>query len=157
MNIFVVSTDPREAAAMLCDSHVVKMTLESAQLLCMVYPPGEAPYRNAGSHTRHPCTLWARASRANFTWLVDHGIALSDEYTFRYGKVHKSRAIIEWCRENSERLTFPAEELTPFAQAMPDEFRGPDPVAAYRAYYLGRKRSFAKWNRARGSPDWWSP
>ena len=33
MNIFALSSDPFESAQMMCDKHVVKMIIETAQLL----------------------------------------------------------------------------------------------------------------------------
>jgi hypothetical protein len=49
----------------------------------------------------------------------------------------------------------PTEEVprTPFVQCMPEEYKGPDPVKAYRAYYLGEKMGFAKWTH-RDPPSW---
>ena len=43
MNIFVIDKDPVVAAQNLCDKHVVKMILESAQMLCAPFENGEAP------------------------------------------------------------------------------------------------------------------
>ena len=34
MNIFYVDKDPKTAAKMMCDKHIIKMILESAQMLC---------------------------------------------------------------------------------------------------------------------------
>ena len=45
MNIFYVDSDPVIAAQQLVDKHVVKMPLETAQLLCSAFPQGAAPYR----------------------------------------------------------------------------------------------------------------
>ena len=47
MNIFVLHKNPIEAAKMACDKHVVKMILETAQMLCTVaHAHGfEAQYR----------------------------------------------------------------------------------------------------------------
>jgi hypothetical protein len=92
MNIFVVDEDPEVAARQLCDKHVVKMILETAQMLCTVaHNHGyEAPYKVA--HPKHPCTLWAGKSAANWTWLIDHGLAMSEEYTERYGRTTQERS-----------------------------------------------------------------
>ena len=84
MNIFVLSEDPIEAAQMQCDQHVVKMTLETAQMLCTPFPNGSAPYKH--THYNHPCNVWVRESKANFIWLCDHGDALAQEYTDRCEK-----------------------------------------------------------------------
>lgn len=152
MNIFILDRDPAIAASYQCNKHVVKMILETAQMLCSPFDPGTAPYKR--SHFNHPCSVWARHTRANFDWLVTHGLALCSEYESRYSKTHKSKAIIEWCRDNANTLTFPSEGLTEFAQAMPDECRRPDPVDAYRTYYLVHKRDFAKWPEGK-KPSWY--
>lgn len=155
MNVFVLDTDPRLAAVAQCDSHVVKMTLETAQLLCGAFAPEVAPYKP--THQRHPCALWTRASMANFIWLAEHGLYLADEYQYRYGKEHKSREVIAWCLDNWERAEVVLDpDPTPFAQAMPDEYKNPDPVAAYRAFYRADKASFARWAHNRPPPAWWT-
>ena len=151
MNIFVVDRDPVVAAQQLCDKHVVKMILETAQMLCTVaHNQGHiAPYRK--THPKHPCTLWAGASAANWTWLLQHGLAMCAEYTRRYGRVHKSEEVILWCARL--RMRFPASELTPFAQAMPPQYKSECAVTAYRAYYHGEKAKFATWKSE--VPTWW--
>ena len=153
MNIFVLDTDPVLAAQMQCDRHVVKMTVETAQLLCAAFDSGVAPYRR--THANHPCAIWTRATMGNFLWLVEHGIALADEFAHRYGKQHKSGDVIRWCLFHYDLAHVDhTDEVTPFAQAMPDEYRHDDPVAAYRAYYRGAKREIAEWRHTRTAPDW---
>ena len=154
MNIFVLDLDPNKAALAQIDKHIIKMPLESAQLLCSAFEPGIAPYKR--THYNHPCGVWTRQSCENFVWLAWHGLALADEYTFRYGKVHASRAVILWCLQNVERVQFDSTGLTPFAQAMPDEYKRADPVEAYRAYYRGAKAAIASWKPVRGQPEWWT-
>jgi len=152
MNIFVLHREPRIAATMMCDKHVVKMILETAQMMCTIVASQghETPYRS--THARHPCTLWAAQSIANWNWLVEHGMALCDEYTKRYNKVHKSQYIIEWCA--STHIDLPDIPQTPFAQAMPPQYRSECAVTAYRAYYMGEKARFATWKTQ--TPDWWT-
>jgi len=144
MNIFVLDEDPREAAQMQCDKHVVKMVLETAQILSTV---NGGPYKP--THQRHPCVLWAAQARDNYAWLVEHGLALAQEYAERYRKVHKSTAVIRQLEQ--PRTTLPTGS-TPFVQCMPEGFRGEDPVEAYRKYY--HSKEFAAWNRGREAP-WW--
>lgn len=142
MNIFLLSTDPREAAEAHCDKHVVKMILETAQLLyCAhwVLSPETLPataYRK--THPNHPCAIWVRESAANYRWLVSLGLCLCSEYTFRYGKTHKTESHIKWLAENYPPL--PSSEPTPFRMAMPEEFKDADPIVAYKQYYLGAKQ-----------------
>ena len=154
MNIFAVDTDPKIAAQQLCDKHVVKMILESAQMLCAVFPKGEAPYKRA--FYNHPCTKWARESEENYEWLLSHAFAMCQEYTKRYGKIHKSLEAIHWCGCNYHKLDLPRIGLTKFAQAMPDEYKNKCSVTAYRSYYNGEKAYFAKWSK-RETPSWFTP
>ena len=108
MNIFKLDESPVVSAKYACDKHVVKMILESAQMLCAVHPEGTAPYKR--SFYNHPCTKWVRESARNYEWLLLHAYALCAEYTSRYDKVHKSEAVIEWCDEN--RPDLPNKTLT---------------------------------------------
>lgn len=149
MNIFILDKDPIKAAKYQCDKHVVKMILESAQMLCTAVnlTGGQAKYK--ATHKNHPCTKWARETKANFNWLKKHGLALCQEYTDRYGKRHKSQDIIESVTDE----TIPDGELLPFALAMPDEYKTRDPVESYRNYYKGAKKDFAKWSYS-DKPEW---
>jgi len=153
MNIFVLDPDPEVAARQQCDKHVVKMILESAQLMaaaCILHG-GDSPYKL--THKNHPCSIWARETRANYEWLLTHHIAMLDEYTLRYGKVHKTQEHLDyWLRGV---MLIPEGELTPFAQAMPEDIRIPgDPVQAYRNYYTQEKAHFATWKHGI-IPQWW--
>ena len=153
MNIFVLDENPEIAAKQACDKHIIKMSLETAQLLCSSHMKDSAPYKQ--SHVNHPCAIWTRTSRDNYEWLVVHGLALCDEYTRRYGKVHKSRGVIEWARDNVGRVAFSGTGLTPFAQAMPEIYRSLSAVEAYRKYYLNDKKPFATWKSPASPPQWW--
>lgn len=160
MNIFVLSTDPEEAAQMACDQHVIKMILESTQLLATALrfhgAPDEVLPRTASgtpyksTHHNHPCSVWTRKTRANFLWLVEHVRALSEEYTIRFGKVHACSKWIDTMHRGSAWI--PDGELTEFARAMPDQYKDETSVVrSYRAFYCGEKLSFAKWKR---NGDW---
>lgn len=152
MNIFVLDTDPYKCAVYHNDKHVVKMILETAQLLCGVHWVGgsEAPYKL--SHRNHPCAIWSRECIENYIWLCDLGMALSREYSHRYNKRHKSQDIIEWCYDNKPNLRSNGD-ITPFALAMPDECKVGNAVESYRVYYITEKRSLASW-KMRSIPTW---
>ena len=150
MNIFVLDEDPKISAELMCDKHIVKMILESAQMLCSAFPQGEAPYKKA--FFNHPCSKWARASIDNYEWLLTHAYALMDEYLHRYGKIHKSLDAIAWCDDNYHNLNLPDIGLTDFAQAMPDEYKNNNAVVAYQTYYVNDKKRFAKWKN-RPTPE----
>ena len=160
MNIFYLSPDPVTSAQAQCDKHVVKMVLETAQMLsAVIHRHGiqdDAAYKP--THKHHPCTLWAGDSRTNFLWLVEHGRALGAEYTRRYSKTHKSLRVIEALAHHADAL--PDLGPTPPAQAMPDEYRVPgDAVAAYRAYYTeGKSRTIKMtWRSPSVPPAWFTP
>jgi hypothetical protein len=153
VNVFAVDRDPERAARALCDRHVVKMTLETAQILCSAARAlgQRAPYR--ATHAHHPCVVWAGARRANWEWLVRHGLALADEFERRYGRVHPSRAVIA---RMARRGPPPSRSRRmPFVQAMPEQYRGRDAIAAYRRYYAGEKARFATWKAPARPPRWW--
>jgi hypothetical protein len=154
MNIFVLDTDPTIAAQMQCDKHVVKMPLECAQMLSTVHRHyGSDDFQlYKSTHKHHPCTLWAASSRANYAWLFDHFRALNDEYFHRYYKSHLS-----WTKLRDVVANPPAQmrddDPTPFAQAMPDEFKCDDAVVAYRAYYRNEKAKLLTYTK-REQPEW---
>lgn len=151
MNIFVLSHDVVQAAEWHVDRHIVKMPLESAQMLCsnLVQSGIESPYKPV--HLKHPCTIWAGQSSSNFRWLCELGLALCMEYTYRYNKVHKCEEVINYCFKFIHK--FPNKGLTPFAQAMPDEFKNDNAIEAYRNYYINAKNHLHKWTN-RNIPDW---
>ena len=166
MNIFVLDENPITAATMMCDKHIPKMIVESAQMMASavrrwgatddVMPLTKAGKPYKGGYANHPCTVWAGDTFGNFSWLTDHAIALCVEYTSRFGKVHACadpittlwRVGIDWVGEDD--LT-----TTPFALAMPDEYRDDNAVRAYRAYY--HSKHFAKWEKGTPAPEWWQP
>lgn len=94
MNIFYLDEDPVLAARYSVDRHVVKMILETSQLLSTAHHILDGESAPSGiyksTHRNHPSAVWARSSDANYEWLYLHYLALMDEYTFRYGKHHKS-------------------------------------------------------------------
>ena len=156
MNIFFLDLDTKKCAEYHCDKHVVKMILETAQLLCGVHyttdqVTDQIPYKL--SHKNHPCAIWSRESLSNYLYLCDLGLELCKEYTYRYGKRHKSQEVIEWCITNKPNIV--DKEFTEPARAMPDEYKVKSVVESYRNYYIGAKKSFAVWKN-RDIPEWFS-
>jgi hypothetical protein len=102
----------------------------------------------------HPCTIWARETRDNYLWLWKHAHALCKEYTRRYSKVHvMEKMLVDELYDPPANII--KSKLTPFAQAMPDEYKDNDAVIAYRKYYLGEKTRFAKWKFTE-EPKWFT-
>lgn len=151
MNIFYLDDDIRHCAQFHCDKHVIKMTLESAQILCSVLCINhiKAPYK--ATHLKHPCVIWANQSLSNWLWLKALAGALNDEYKYRFNhtKNHKSFDVIL----SLEIPLIPDLGLTERPQALPDEFKQNDPIQAYRDYYQSRKQHLAQWTK-RGKPYW---
>jgi hypothetical protein len=159
MNIFYLSECPVEAARSMCDKHIVKMVLESAQILCTTHhecpTDAERPERfYRKTHVNHPSTIWVRETTGNYEWICLHALALCEEYTHRYGKVHASQSLIEWASDNIPDI--PDGEITKMPQCMPDEFKTDCSVQAYRKYYNVDKRNSFKcvWTK-REEPNWW--
>lgn len=152
MNIFILDKDIEKCAQYHCDQHVVKMILESVQMLCTALNKKgfTTPYKS--THMKHPCVLWVESSFENFLWLKKLTLALNAEYRFRFERDadHKSVSVLnEISNYNYENRGF-----TEFAQAMPDKYKVlGDAVKAYRQFYLGEKMGFAKWTK-RDVPQW---
>lgn len=161
MNLFFLHYNPVVAASQQCDKHVVKMLLETAQILSSVCRLNGIEHVSLykQTHVNHPVVVWTRASRKNFEWVLAHGLALCAEYTRRYGKVHKSERVIKEIVHLYTAINFSAEHVTLPPLCMPDEFkRGhglciEDIVSSYRNYYMGPKRAFAKWKFTE-CPEW---
>lgn len=159
MNIFFVDRDPVVAAQCLVDRHVVKMILESAQILSTVVRQRYGRSLSTrmditlyeSTHRNHPCVRWAAETSGNYEWLRAHAVALCEEYAFRWDRLHASEMLI---RRVLSRCPFVySSPMTEPPQAMPEEFRRPDPVAGYREYYRTGKARLHKWTR-RQPPIW---
>ena len=152
MNIFYLSRDPEKAARMQCDKHIVKMPLETAQLLSTAHVEldlNQVAYR--ATHKNHPSAVWARSNRSNYKWLFEHFRALCFEYQDRYGKVHKSfQDHIDALKIYPENLPDGIFQDPP--QCMPDECKRDCAVLAYRVYY---KHKADDWLR-KGRPMRWT-
>ncbi len=176
MNIFILDKDIKTSVSYYCDSHVVKMCLETAQLIQTtlwidsIFPkaiprkldkeerallmktkadvPNLFPYKP--THENHPCAIWARSSLDNYVYMLELFETLLAEYTYRFGKVHGSSKILE---DDYEVFTLPKVGLTPFAQAMPDEYKDTCAITAYRNYYINEKSHLLVWTK-RDKPYW---
>ena len=152
MNIFVLDEKVEKCAEYHCDKHVIKMILESAQMLSAVVRLNGHDVGYKLTHKNHPCTKWARESLSNYNWLKELTKLLNYEYRYRYEKDinHKSYDVV---------MTLPTPKipdigLTPFAQAMPDQYKNKNAVKAYRDYYINEKSKFLTWTN-RKTPIWY--
>lgn len=141
MNIFYINKSPEISAQMMTDKHIVKMILETAQMLSTAH--NELDFDNAdlykSAFKNHPSTAWVRQSVGNYAWLYEHFVELNNQYTQRYGKTHKT-----WNALN-HILCHPPRNiaLAPFTQppcAMPDQYKlYDDHVKNYKLYYVNEK------------------
>ena len=158
MNIFVTHTSPFISARNLPDKHIVKMPLECCQMLSIIYSDwyygvgklhkldGTAYATMYGAFRNHPCTQWAAANQYNLAWLIVHALALCDEYTARYDKVHscykpilESTIIYNKCFDDD--LSQAYTKVTEFTRAMPDDIKYDKTITTIQAYikYLNTK------------------
>lgn len=166
MNLFILSLIQKEIAQYMMDKHVSKILLESVQMLCSakrILDPEDEINANLYkmAHKNHPVTIWCRTTKANFIWTLDLVEELHNEWRFRYGhpttKFHKSYLTAMILRENiPSDDKFEEIGLTPFALAMPIEFKTDDPVDSYRRYYMSdEKQKIASWKKQREMPEWY--
>ena len=161
MNIFGIDTDTTSCATYHTDRHIVKMPLETAQMVSFVYYhkdlwDGEVPnllMNFSAGHDKHPCSLWLRENLVNFLWTCEFGIKLIEEYRFRYDsqKHERCKMIFEWALDNLPNL--PVAEFTSFAKAMPEEYKVDCSVESYRNYYRVGKSELHQWTK-RNKPEW---
>ena len=152
MNLFYLDHDPKKAARMQCDKHVVKMILETAQLLSTAHAEldGESPAYKP-THKNHPSAVWVRSSAYAYTWAWRHLRELGIEYSKRYNKAHKT--IVEHLstlRVLPESINMDMTPTEP-PQCMYDECRRDDTVLAYQLYYNAKAD---EWSAA-GKPMKW--
>ena len=157
MNIFFLDKTPELSAKMLCDKHIPKMLLESAQMLSTAVQnyTGRIEELYKPAYPNHPMTKWVGSTFSNFQWALENAVYISDEYTKRFKKLHKSSRILNVIYDNQYYKDIPDERFTEPPQCMPDEYRDTDYVTAYRRYYNTDKKYFAKWEKGRSCPEWW--
>lgn len=181
MNLFILDKDPVVAAQLQCDKHVVKMIVESAQMLSTAHRmldgvlttgPSNSGKRISKKwihsdpelesilykavHIHHPCTVWTMQSNNNYTWHWIHFVALCDEYTYRYGKVHSTDTLLRNVLKQLPR-NIPVGYLTnqPLAMKSNPECMFPnDVVRSYRAFYQTKQERFRMAWTNRPIPEW---
>jgi hypothetical protein len=177
MNIFYLNSNPKLCAAQHVDKHCVKMILEYAQLLSTAHrvldgvstiDRGGATGRQRTSyilpdsrdsvlyrttHINHPSAVWVRQSDSNYKWLYYLLVNLCHEYTYRYGKVHKTAGLLDVLWQLPKNI--PVGDFTDPTPAMPDEYKATNSIQSYHNYYNGPKAHFAKWTK-RPTPSWFN-
>jgi hypothetical protein len=180
MNIFFLDIDPEACAKFHCDKHVVKMILESAQLLSTAHrildgveytelsDSGRRLKRwkvkdaekesllYKATHVNHPCAIWARSAPQHYAWLYALLTFLCKEYTYRYGKVHKVEREGLLKTLGHYPLNIKKGNVSPPPKAMPDQYKNEDStIESYRNYYKVAKKELLAY-RKREIPEWLS-
>lgn len=159
MNIFILDIDIDKCAMAHGNKHVVKMITEYNQVLSTVCHEfgisTEGMYKK--THVNHPSCVWGRESKANFEYLLDLNIALLNEYTYRYGKVHAGSRLIPLFIDVLDKLPIGKGNMTPFVAVLPNKVvKNCDHtkvVELYRHLYMTEKRNLAEWKN-RKIPEW---
>jgi len=160
MNIFYLSDYPHLCAEFHCDKHVVKMILETAQMLSTAHHELDGENAVEGiyksTHKNHPSNIWVRENYGNYQYTWELLYHLLEQYKIRYKKTHATHRLLDPLSirpKNISGMPVPTEP----PQCMPDEYKVEgDSIQAYRNYYMGEKSYFAKWNYTT-PPNWWQP
>jgi len=176
MNIFYLDKCPKQCAEWMVNRHVVKMILETAQLLCTAHrvldgtmyydktktgrrvkrwrlsdPMMESTLYKA-THVNHPSTVWCRENNENYLWLYEHFVQLLSEYKYRYNKNHKCEMFIDVLKQVPKNIKQEAFFDPP--SAMDNEYKiGSDSIVNYRNYYIYGKARMHSWKK-RSPPEW---
>lgn len=156
MNIFVLNKNhPQLIAQDLCDIHLNKMYIESMQLLCTYYNRVgyNMPYKS--THINHPCSKWLRENHNNVVWLYDFAWGCSEEWKYRFGKIHGCDTVLQGYLPLS-LITDERKSVEQFTLVMPEEFRSDDAEESYNNYYewkCSNMKVKARWTK-RLKPSW---
>lgn len=156
MNLFYLDHDIDKIAEYHADKHVIKMPVECAQMLSTNLRERlgiDCGYKSV--FINHPCTRWAAENQKNFIWLWRLGMALCDEYKYRYGKTHATKVVLEDIAMHFGEVaaTLPNAPFTEPPKCVSPEFKHLDTVEAYREYYRKVKTRLHKWTN-RNEPPW---
>jgi len=157
MNIFHLDKDAEICASYHCDKHVVKMVLETGQILSTVYQKycGTDDQLYKPTHSNHPMTLWVGESLANYMWTMDLLGHLLNQYRLRYhNKIHKTGRILNnlICLNENIKDKFDVKNFTDPPLCMPDDCKRDCYIFSYRKYYKEYKSHFAKYTSV-DTPD----
>lgn len=173
MNIFYLDQDPVKSARAHGDKHIVKMPLETAQILSTVWHlfGDDCEVKNSiykATHTTHPCTQWVATNQSTYGWTFRFYVALCQEFEFRRGKIHASYGLSKYLRLIPSGLS-EGKFITP-PQCIPDQFTieieskvgqvtntstSEITCRAYRKYYQYKfDLGIAEYNWRRDKPDW---
>ena len=185
MNIFILDKNPKVAARLQCDKHVVKMIVESAQMLSTAHRmlDGTETRRKSKSgktmskywelsdvresvlykavHMGHPCTVWTMICDNNYMWHYDHFLELCREYTYRYGKVHLTDTLLRTALASPPKnikngYKYATTQFPLAMKANPECMIEGDPVQSYQKFYQTKQDRFSMVWTKRKVPEWFN-
>lgn len=151
LNIFWLDINIKTNAEYHCDKHVVKMLIEYTQMLSTANRLSGLDEGYKIAHVNHPCTIWTRKSYENWCVLFTLVEELQKQYNYRYLKYHKSWQMAKTLHSPN----LPRIGVTTPPQCMPDIYKCDNLITAYRNYYIGDKRAFARWTKI-DEPKWFN-
>ena len=148
MNIFVLDKNPKKAARMLCDCHVRKMCVETAQILSGVMLRRGIPLLDGmpkPQNIKHPVIVAADNDTA-LNWVLRYNYLLHVEYRRRFGKEH---AFAEIAMDYVSALwDYTGGCCRNLAKCCGDQdVSDMDIVSAYRKYYTEVKKPLLTKNK----------
>ena len=157
MNIFYLDPSPITSVDYMSNKHIVKMILESAQLLCTAHYELDGVTKLNGvelykpTHKNHPSAVWVRDNLLHYEWLYSHFIALSEEYTYRYGKTHETYKKLAKALKTPPKSIVEKGFVAP-PPAMPDKYKVEgNSMRSYMNYYRAEKlftdEDKRRWNK----------
>ncbi len=154
MNIFVTSDCYMTCAKELCDKHVVKMILESGQMLSTAHRLCNGFQDNVykTAYKNHPCTIWTRRTSDNYIWHYNLWLCMCHEYKFRYNKIHTTYTkLVDYLCYIPKGIPF--YKMTSFPCCMPDEYKIYDCVHANYRHFICNKPFKRVWTKT-AEPLW---
>lgn len=159
MNIFVISASPIECAQALDDKRIIKMALETAQILSTalsIRGYEEAPYPPL--YPRHPCVKWAAENLANWEWLFAYLGELNHEYKRRFLKNTDMPSVARIRESDVERIAqtlLPKGSMTEFpnCSGVPDLPVFEAYKALLRIKWSDNRKNTARWTKTH-PPAW---
>jgi len=130
---------------------IISGAVQTTQLICNVFHKNGFKTLFNPYGLNHPNTLWASESYSNFCNILALCNGIFNEYTFRFGKIHKGQDIVTELTNDLEKVKFANKESTKYVSLVPDEYKSENPIIACRNYYLSKEKIRYPKNRI---PKW---
>ena len=157
MQLYVLDKNPSKAVEMLADCHIIKMCLETAQILSSVIENNHLtksenlpkPY-----NPNHP-VIKAIDNQFKINYVLDYNSELHKEYIRRFNKPHAYFKLVKDYFDILKKSTTIKDDFS-FARDFKDfNSEKNDIVEAYREYYRYKKSIIKRWKYTNSvEPNW---